>query len=510
MQSSSRQLRYGAIISYVAIFVNILIGLVYTPWMIKSIGKGDYGLYTLAMSIISIFIFDFGLSSAVTKFVANHIASGTKSMIGKLLGIVYKLYICIDVFLLLILSLVYFIIPIIYKGLSPDELDKFKVVFVIAATFSVISFPFIPFNGILSAFEKFIQLKLCELVHKLITVALMSWCLFKGWGLYALVVINAVSGIIVILFKWYIISTQTKIEIDWNYWDKPMLKAILGFSGWVTVIALCQRMIFNLAPSVLGSVSNASSIAIFGIAATLEGYVYTFASAIGGLFLPRVSHLVNNDDGKSLNDLTIKVGRLQIFIITFIILGFIAVGRNFITLWVGDSYHEVYVCAILLMIPSFLYLPMEVANTTVIVKNKVKAQSKVFLFMALVNLMLSVPLSKYFGAQGMCISILVAYLCRTLGMNIVYKRELEIDLKIFYQKTFLSLLLPISLLFVLSLIFNFFKIFPENIYGFFLCALSYVVVFALVFWTIGFNRSEKELVFSLVSPIYKKSRKVNC
>lgn len=507
MHSSSRQLRYGAIISYVAILLNILIGLVYTPWMIKSIGKGDYGLYTLAMSIISIFIFDFGLSSAVTKFVANHIANGTKTMIGKLLGIVYKLYICIDAFLLLILSLVYFIIPVIYKGLSPDELDKFKVIFVIAATFSVISFPFIPFNGVLSAFEKFIQLKLCELAHKIITVVLMSWCLFKGWGLYALVIINAISGITVILLKWYIIATQTSIKIDWNYWDKSMLKAILGFSGWVTVIALCQRMIFNLAPSVLGSMSNASSIAIFGIAATLEGYVYTFASALGGLFLPRVSRLVSNGDETSLNDLMIKVGRLQIYIITFIILGFIAVGRNFITLWIGDSYFEVYICAIILMIPSFLYLPMEVANTTVIVKDKVKAQSKVFLFMALVNLLLSVPLSKYFGAQGMCISILVAYLCRTIGMNIVYKRELNIDLVGFYRKTFLSLLLPICLLVVVSFTLNFVKIFPENIYGFCLSALSYVVIFTLVFWTMGLNGNEKELVFSLVSPIYKRNRK---
>ena len=35
--------------------------LLYTPWMIHSIGRENFGLYTLAMSVISLFVFDFGL-----------------------------------------------------------------------------------------------------------------------------------------------------------------------------------------------------------------------------------------------------------------------------------------------------------------------------------------------------------------------------------------------------------------------------------------------------------------
>ncbi len=38
--------------SYTAVFVNIIAGLVYTPWMISQIGQADYGLYALALSVI--------------------------------------------------------------------------------------------------------------------------------------------------------------------------------------------------------------------------------------------------------------------------------------------------------------------------------------------------------------------------------------------------------------------------------------------------------------------------
>ena len=55
----ANQIKAGAIMSYISLFITILIGIIYTPWMINSIGKADYGLYVLAMSVINIFVFDF-------------------------------------------------------------------------------------------------------------------------------------------------------------------------------------------------------------------------------------------------------------------------------------------------------------------------------------------------------------------------------------------------------------------------------------------------------------------
>ena len=220
----SAQIKTGAIISYIAIVVNIAIGLVFTPWMINTIGKADYGLYTLAMSIISIFIFDFGLSSAVTRFVAKYLAEENPLMVGKVLGVTYKLYLGIDVLITVFLTGFFFLIPFLYQGLTSQEIEKFKVVFVIAASFSIVSFPFIPLNGVFSAYEKFIQLKLCDLAHKLLTVGLMTWCLMRGFGLYALVIVNAVSGISVVLLKVWLITKEVDVKIDWRFWDPILFK----------------------------------------------------------------------------------------------------------------------------------------------------------------------------------------------------------------------------------------------------------------------------------------------
>jgi O-antigen/teichoic acid export membrane protein len=82
----------GAIVSYITIAVNIIASLLYTPWMLAKIGDSNYGLYTLATTLINIFLIDFGFSSAVSRFVAKYNAEGDQEKINNFLGMLYRLY----------------------------------------------------------------------------------------------------------------------------------------------------------------------------------------------------------------------------------------------------------------------------------------------------------------------------------------------------------------------------------------------------------------------------------
>lgn len=451
--SSSQQIKLGALLSYIALGINILTGLIYTPWMISSIGKENYGLFTLAMSVITLFVFDFGLSSAVTRFIAKYLAEGKQDKANNCLGLVYKLYFYIDILFVVVLTLVYFFIPQIYRELTSVEIEKFKVVFVVAAIFTVISFPFIPVNGILNANEKFIQIKICDILHKVIIVAAMTICLLMGGGLYALVTINALAGILAIFMKLLCIKRYTNTNINFNYNNKVQFREIIGFSIWTTVIALCSRMIFTLAPTILGIFVGSVPIAIFGIANTLEAYIFSFTNALGGMFLPRVSKIISNGDG-NIMPLMIKVGRLQLMIAGALIFGFICVGKEFILLWVGEDFTESYSCAVFLIIPAILQLPQEIGLQTIIAKNEVKSQAYVWMLMAVINVVLSLLLAKEFGAIGISASICIAYLVRTAGLDYLFKKKLNLDIWNFFKETFVKMGWAMLLVLLLSLYAN--------------------------------------------------------
>lgn len=504
--TASTQLRAAAVLSYIGIGINMIAGLLYTPWMIRSIGKDNFGLYTLAMSVISIFVFDFGLSSAVTRFVAKYVAEGLQDKVDKFLGIVYKLYLYIDVVILVVLSSVYFFIPIIYKSLTPEEIGHFKVLYIIASSFCILSFPFIPLNGVLTAYEKFIQLKLCDLINKILVVSSMTICLLAGYGLYALVIVNAAAGAAMIVLKVIIVHRKTPIRIQYGYKDRAEVKNIFGFSAWTTVISLAQRCIFNIAPSILGIMSGSASIAILGIAITLEGYTYTFGSAINGLFLPRISRIVAQEGGGSVLPLMIRVGRIQILLIGLIFIGYICLGREFIYLWLGPNFKEAYLCAALLIFPAIVQLPQEIASTTVYAMNKVRIQAFLFIFMVVFNIVFSLLLAQRFGALGICISICIAYLIRTAGMNLIYHRVLKINIPQFFRETFCKMGVPLLGALATGLLIQHFIPMTGWI-GFLVKGSLLMITYAIIMLYGAMTQYERQLIFSPITMLWNKIKK---
>lgn len=506
--NSSKQIKLGAIVSYIAIAFNMIAGLIYTPWMIEKIGQGNYGLYTLATSLITMFVVDFGMGAAVSRFVSRYNAEGDQRSINNFLGVVYKLYFAIDIIIFTALIIVYFFIDIIYANLSTQEIGTFKILYAIVGMFSIISFPFTNLNGILTAYEKFIELKLCDLFNKAFIIAAMVIALIIGQGVYALVTINAVAGLITIAIKLFIIRRKTKVRVNFKFFDKSLLKNIFGFSMWTTIGSLAQRLIFNITPSIIAAVSITGSVgvAVFGLASTIEGYVYTFATAINGMFMPRISKIiVSGKKEEELMPLMVKIGRIQLMIIGIITVGFIALGKSFVVdIWRKPDFELSYYCAVFLIIPSLFYLPMQIANTTLIVENKVKLQAEVFVIMGVINVICSLILSRMYGALGASISIFIAYMVRTTLMSVIYQKKLKLDMRMFFKETFFRLGIYLIITLISGILLEVFNPLPHGILRFAVNGVILVGVFILLMITRGFNEYEKNLFLGIIKRLKKK------
>ena len=505
--NSSKQMRAGALLSYFAIAFNMIAGLIYTPWMISEIGQANYGLYTLATSLITLFVMDFGMGAAVSRYVSRYRAENNQAGINDFLGLVYKLYLLIDAVILVALVVVGCFIGTIYSKLSGSELETFRVLYVIVGLFSVISFPFTNLNGILTAYEQFVGLKLADLFHKIFIIVAMVAALLLGYGVYALVIVNAISGLLTIAIKLLIIHKKTRVKVNFKFRSKGLLKEIFGFSMWTTVGSLAQRLIFNITPTIIAAVSVTGSIgvAVFGLAQTIEGYVYTFATAINGMFMPRISKILH--DGKKdteLLSLMIKVGRMQCMIIGILTAGFISVGQSFIVdIWNKPDFSASYLCAVLLILPSFFYLPMQIANTTLIVENKVKLQAIVFVGMGITNACLSLLLSKFFGALGASISIFVAYMLRNILMMIIYHKVLHLRMDVFFKEVYGKLTPLMILPTAAGLALEYFNPMPHGFVRFGVNSILFVILFAGCMF-MGMNTYEKNLIASLRLKLTKK------
>lgn len=491
MNEENRQLKYGALISYLAIFINTATALLYLPWMAQKIGQSNYALYNLSYSFVSLFLSDFGLSSAAARFIAKYRAENQEEKANILLSMITKLYTAIDLIIGAIMIVVYLFIGQIYKGLTPAELEILKPLFLINAIYSLVSFPFMSLSGILNAYEKFIQLKLCDLGQKLTNVLLIIVSLLSGKGVIAVMACNAISGILFILIKIIIVRKETPIRLKWKLKDPALLNSVFSFSVWTAVSSIAQRCIFSLAPSILGIVSNSTEIAIFSPANALEGYFYMFAAAVNGLFLARISRYIANNERDRIYTLMVKVGRYQMTVMGLIFIGFISLGKDFMIAWMGPEYERSAICAALIFLPDLLLFTEQIASSTIIAENKVKYSAFSNIGMAVICVALSFPLSAEYGALGSCLAIAISYFVSFIYMNYIYHKVLHLDVLRFFRECYTSFILPFALTFVISRLLGSLIPFSGWI-GLLIRILMITMIYTLLVWTLSLKKDEKE------------------
>ena len=503
--NGSRQIRVGAVISYLAIVFNIASGLLYTPWMVETIGKSQYGLYTLANSVITLFLVDFGLSSATGRYLSKYHAVGDREGAERFLGAIYKLYLLIDAVILTALTVVFFLLDKIYVNLTPAELEQFRVVYIISALFSVINFPFVTFNGILTAHEQFVPLKLVDLLYRACNIGFTVVALLLGYRLYALVTVHALVGLLTLLVKFCIIKKKIRIKADFANTEKGIYRDIFSFSIWVTVSSLAMRLIFNVTPSILGIVANSAAIAVFGVVTTIEGYTYTITTALNGMFMPRVAKILTGENAKQeLNSLFLLVGRFQSVVNGLIVAGFAILGRNFLTLWMGKGYEEAYAGILLVLVPGLFYNPLQIGNTAMVVEKKVKMTALVNLATGIINVVLSFTVSRLYGVIGACLSICVAYFVRDILMHILYHKELPLDIPGFMKACYFRMYTPLVITVVGGMAMN--RLVPDGGWMVFLVKGAAIVAVYLLL-VLAFGLSEKErtrLIARVTNRIFRK------
>ena len=500
--SSKKQIKVGSIISYVSIALNIVLGLIYTPWILHAVGSSDYGLYTLASSLIALFLMDFGMSAAVTRFVANYRARNNQAGVDAVVGLAIKFFGLICVIVAAVLAIVYANIEIIYSNLTPDELVSFKKVFIITSLFVVGCFPVNVCNGVLNAYEEYIWLKGIDIVNRVGVVVVTIIALLLGGGILSLIAVNGLCNLIAFILKIIVCKAKTPVHISFAKSREVSLKDIFSFSAWTMVGSVSQQMIFNLIPSVLAMVANTAAITLYGFANVIEGYVYTITQAINGLFMPKVSReIVADSDARNILPLMIKVGRINQSIITLLLIGLTVLGKEFIHLWVGDEYSSLYICILLLAYPYYISASQQIANTSIGVLNKVKYYALINLATGSFNLICSYFACQLFGVVGVCAVTGGAFVLRIILLNIVYVKELHIDIMLFFKECHLKMIPATVITLALSLIIV--KVLPlaaEGIigWGFFgIKVLIICVIYVVVMWMLGWNSFEKQLLKSL-------------
>ncbi|MEI6060288.1 MAG: oligosaccharide flippase family protein, partial [Bacteroidota bacterium] len=123
------QLKAGAVLSYVILGLSNVVGLLYTPYMLRMMGQSEFGLYSLVGSVVAyLTILDLGFGNAIIRYTAKFRAEGKTDEQYSMFGMFIVLYSFIALLALAAGLALYFNVEAIFgNAMSADELGKARI-----------------------------------------------------------------------------------------------------------------------------------------------------------------------------------------------------------------------------------------------------------------------------------------------------------------------------------------------------------------------------------------------
>ena len=506
----NNQLKAGAFLNYVIILLNVLVGLLYTPYMLRMMGQSEYGLYSLVASVIAyLTILDLGLGNAVVRYTAKFRAENKTEEQYEMFGMFLIMYIVIGVIALIAGSALYFNVENMFGAtMTAIEMTKAKIMMLLLVFNLAFTFPMSIFGSIINAYERFVFPRMINIIRVILNTVIMICLLKMGYKAIAMVIVQTVFNVLTLIINYIYCRKELRIKLYFRKFKWGFVKEVLIYSFWIFLNVIMDRVYWSTGQFVLGAISGTIAVSVFAVAIQLQMMYMQFSTAISTVFLPKVTGMVaTGDNDKELSNLFIRTGRIQFVVMALILSGFIVFGKQFIALWAGDAYIEAYVMCVMFFPSLMIPLIQNLGITILQARNQMKFRSLLYIARAAVALVLQIVLARRWGGVGCAIAISGALLLgQGFIMNIYYAKVQKIDIVLFWKEILRMAIVPVIMTAVSMSLLSYVEIDTWTKLGMYI--MLFCLIYIPLFWMISMNESERSLLASPFRKLFAKIVKI--
>lgn len=502
------QLKAGAVLSYITIGLHNIVGLLYTPYMLRMMGQNEYGLYSLVTSVVAyLTVLDLGFGNAIVRYTAKFRAEAKTKEQYEMFGMFLVLYCAIGLVALGVGFGLYLNIDTLFGNtMSLEELGKVRIMMLLMVFNIAFTFPMSIWGAIINAYERFVFPKVINITRIVLNTVIMVVLLELGYKAVAMVVLMTLFNMVTLIINAWYCKYKLRIQVKFARFKWSFLKEVSIYSFWIFLNAIMDRIYWSTGQFVLGMFKGTMVVAVYAIAIQLQGIYMSFSTAISGVFLPKVTSMVaKGNDEKAISELFIRTGRVQYIVMAFILTGFIVFGRPFIHLWAGINYDDAYWITLLFFVPLTVPLVQNVGISILQARNQMKFRSLLYVVIAIASLGISIPLAKEHGGIGCAIGTSLALTAgQIVAMNIYYHKKIHLDIPRFWREIGRMSVVPLSVGVVCMLLTVYLDI-QYNIFNLAIGILLFSVIYLPLFWRCSMNAYERGLFAEPINKLLKKS-----
>lgn len=494
----------GAALSYILMIVEILSSLFFAPFLIRTLGQSEYGVYSLVNSItVYLSLFDLGVGNSIIRYMAKYRVQNDKKKQENLLTVTLIFYFIIGLLVLFVgLVLRNGFGRIFGEGLSGEQISQATAMLTITMLNVIATLIFAPYNKTLLAFECFGFSKISDIIKIILRTVVSAVVLIMGGRGLAVVTVNLIMTILFGSASVMYVTAVLRLYPSMAKPDAAFLKEIFAYSFIIFVQLLAMQINQMVDQVIMGMVVTASAaiIGVYAVGAQISGYLNSIASSINSVLMPGVVKIVETtEDSRIYEQEMVRIGRLVFMLIGIIYTVFVVAGKEFICLWAGAENEKAYYVACIIMLSQILGAAQSIGAQFLWALDKHKMLAVIQMCVAAANIVLTLIMVKWNPLLGASIATAITYCMGTLVTNLIFRKAMEISLRRYYKGLFKGIVPSLIPAVVVGAAVGFIDI--GMIGGFILKCTSMTAVYVVCMYIKGMNESERNIVKSVILKI---------
>lgn len=349
----------NAIMGWSAKAVNFAAAIIATPIFISYLGQASYGVWLLLMNIwVLMALFDMGVFLAFVRFIADDFSSGDRKSTIATTANTLSIYLLLAL-LVLALYFVFILTADSLLNIPPELHDAVRWALLPLGVTSALGLPSRTFEGILFAREKIYLLNWVRIASAVLRVLLIVAFLHQGWGLVGIAVGHSLATLAEYMainwFGWREMPYKGWLRLGWQ---PTLMRRLMSYAGDIMFAVAAGKARMQAPTLLLGALSNAVAVAIFGVGLRLMNQAMDLVSAVSTSAQPRFSSLESAGDYEAWRAIFTRTVFYTAYIAGYLCLGVLLLAKPFIHLWLGPDFAASAEVAIILAIPFGLYMAL--------------------------------------------------------------------------------------------------------------------------------------------------------
>lgn len=504
---ATNQRKAGALLTYGYIFANLIVILLYQPIMMRLLGQSEYGLYSLMLSVSGyLSVFDLGLGNAVVVFTVKYRSTGNLEAEKQLHGLLKRVFNIIAVAVFALGALITILLPVFFSSsLSPAEIEKGRILMMIHTVNMSLTMAFTVYTNIIAAYERFVFAKVITIVKTLLGPAVMFPALLLGGRSIILSVILCAVNVVCLVSNKVYCEKNLDTKVRYCGLDRISFSPIFSFALFIFLGELVDKVNWYVDQFILGVLRGPEEVAIHAYAHNYNQLLLLLSATIAGVLQSKITSMVSRNCSKrELTSEMVKYSRIQLYPILLLIFGFAVLGYDFCIWHGGEGYGAAYYVFLVLALGEVVSITQSVALAVIKAQNKLRFWSLLTLGSAICNIIISIPLTKYFGCVGAAAGTGITFaLANGLIMNVYYSKSAGLKMSE-YWKEFVKMIVGFVPAAALTVLLKW-ALHLAPMAEFLICGVVLVMLYAASSLAFVMNKYEKNLVFSLVNKVIKKA-----